>query len=1533
MADNRTMAQMLQAPIEGYEDAIVVPPINANNFELKQPLINLVQSNKFTGRQDPHNHLRFFNKVTSTFRHPEVPNTSVKLLLFPFSLDGEARDWLDKEPPRSILTWDDLVSKFINQYFPPSKTTYYRNEIITFYQKPNEAFNEAWERFKGLLRQCPHHGFSELHQLDTFYNSLNSNDQDALDSAAGGNFLDKMPQEGLAIIESKSKVRYSRSRANDSRVSTDAPLSNSSSSNNSFDMQQIAASLEDKMTIKMNKMLNEMKALVVTTPAPVKAVEEVCVTCGSNHNFNLCPLTRGGNDFPVFHDNIQQFQQTAAVGNFLQRNQPSNLASQMRPPGFNQPNVQTNQKVSRDNSLNSNFNQNRGGNFNQNRQNNQNQVYQAPPYQTPTNQPPINQVLPYQPPTNSVLKTDFENYVKANDAVLKNVQNQGQNLQNQMANVTSLLTSLCDNFKNSASTSNSGTLPSQTVTNPRQQINAITTRSGKTLEEPSIPLVPSPDVSKPQKEPEQNPETSTEKVQNPNLENTAHVPSSGEEDSIFMEIPKPKAKKTVNLDPNPNSYPSKLPYPERMKVREHDKPSAQYSRFLKMFKQLRLEIGLKDALVEMPKFNKWLSSLLRNKEKLEEIAITTVNAECSAIIMNKVPEKLEDPGKFLIPCALQELKRTSALADSGASINLELEALTPTHFVVVNFEPDPRVPIILGRPFLRTAKALIDLYEEKLTLRVGKDEQKNLGGGRSVCSSPTIPSDDSFPSSSPVKTSDNFEKFTDEFALPNSLPPGDDVSILKKNLQEDTMSRISLFFSTLTSPESKVIRDYLEKDSIPPGIDLALPTTLEVSSSNPTSPTLTGEKDSPNHFQDSSCSMPNSGALEFLILCADMLKITENSQENRQDDREWMSDHEAKENQGNHIVEDLEIKRNWMAAIFPSGLVAEYILVIVDDYSRFTWVKLLASKDEAPDFIIKFPKMIQVRLNAVVRNIRTDNGTEFVNQTLRDYYEQVDISYERSVAQTPQQNGIVERQNRTLVEAAHTIVASPVPVEEALTPVESTGSPSSTTVDQDAPSPIEPKSYKEAINHSCWIKAIQEELNEFERLEVWELVPPPDKVMVITLKWIYKVNLDELGGILKNKARLVARGYRQEEGIDFEESFASVARLEAVRIFLTFAAHMNMTLYQVDVKMAFLNGILREEVYVSHPNGFVDPNKPNHLYRLKKALYRLKQVSRAWYDLLSSFLLSQGFSKGTVDPTLFISRKDKDILLVQIYVDIIFASTTTELCHKFYEIMRSKFKMSMMGKISFFLGLQISQSPKHIFLNKSKYALESLKIYIMESCDPVDTPMVEKSKLDEDTQGKAVDPTHYRDMVDTLMYLTSCRPDLKDSAIALTAFADADHVGCQDTRRSTSGSMQLLGDRLVSWSSKREKSDAISSTKAEYIALSGCCAQVFWMRSQLTDYGLGFNKIPMYCDNKNAIPLCYNNVQHSRSKHIDIRYRFIKEQVENGVIELYFVRTENQLADIFTKALCRERIAFLIDKLGMRSFTFETLKELADEAE
>ncbi|GJY80196.1 retrovirus-related pol polyprotein from transposon TNT 1-94 [Tanacetum coccineum] len=763
-----------------------------------------------------------------------------------------------------------------------------------------------------------------------------------------------------------------------------------------------------------------------------------------------------------------------------------------------------------------------------------------------------------------------------------------------------------------------------------------------------------------------------------------------------------------------------------------------------------------------------------------------------------------------------------------------------------------------------------------------------------------------------------------------------------------------------------------------------------------------------------------------------------------------------------------------------------------------------------------------------VNGKKTDNGTEFVNQTLREYYEKVGISHETFVALSPQQNGVVERRNRTLIEAARTmlifakaplflgveavatacytqnhsivrlchdktpyellhdklpdlsffhvfgalcyltnnsgnlgklqpkvdigifigyappkkafriynrrtrciietihvdfdeltmmaskhsssgpalhemtpatissrLVLNPPPstpfvppsrtdwdilfqplFDELLTPppsvdhpapevippiaevvapkpAASTGSPSSTTVDQDAPSPsnshttpetqypiipndveednhdldvahmnndpffkhvtkwtkdhpldniigelerpvstrlqlheqalfcyydaflssVEPKTYKDALTQSCWIEAMQEELNEFERLEVWELVPHPDKVMVITLKWIYKVKLDELGGILKKKARLVAHSYHQEEGIDFEESFTLVARLDAIRIFLAYAAHMNMVVYQMDVKTSFLNGILRQKVYVSQPNGFVDQGNQNHVYKVKKALYGLKQAPRAWYNLLSKFLLYQDFSKGTVDPTLFIRRQGKDLLLVQIYVDdIIFASTTPELCDQFSKITCSQFKMSMIDKISFLLGLQISQSPRGIFINQSKHALESLKKYGIESSDPVDTPMVEKSKLDEDTLGKAVDPTHYRGMISTFMYLIASRPDItfvvcmcaryqakptekqlhavkrifkylrgtvnwglwypKDSSIALTAYADADHAGCQETRRSTFGSMQLMGDRLVSWSSKRQKNAAISSTEVEYITMSGCYAQILWMRS------------------------------------------------------------------------------------------------------
>ncbi|GJR25297.1 retrovirus-related pol polyprotein from transposon TNT 1-94 [Tanacetum coccineum] len=517
----------------------------------------------------------------------------------------------------------------------------------------------------------------------------------------------------------------------------------------------------------------------------------------------------------------------------------------------------------------------------------------------------------------------------------------------------------------------------------------------------------------------------------------------------------------------------------------------------------------------------------------------------------------------------------------------------------------------------------------------------------------------------------------------------------------------------------------------------------------------------------------------------------------------------------------------------------KYILVIVDDYSRFTWVKFLRSKDEDPEVIIRCLKQIQVHLNATVQNIRIDNGTKFMNQTLKDYYENVKNSHQTSVARTLQQNGVVEIQNRTLVEAARTMlifskvplylwaeavstacytknrslirlsynktpyelmhdkkpdlsylhvfgslcyptndnedmgklklkadiglmqnppfttpyvpptkndwdllfqpmfdeyfnpppsVASPVCVAAAPRPVDPTGSPSSTTIVQAAPS-----ASTSSTTHKTQLLVISNGVEE--QVQPAQLVDDP----FLDLR------------------------YRQEEGIDFEEYFAPVARIEAIRIFIENATNKNITIYQMDVKTAFLNYELREVVYVSQLEGFIDQDNPTHVYKFKRALYGLKQT-----------------------PCV---------------------------------------------------------------------------------CNPIGTLTVDKSKLDEDLQGKPVDPTHYR-----------------DTEIALTAYADADHARGQDSRCSTSGSAQFLRDKLVSWSSKKQKSTAISSTEAEYIALSGCY----------------------------------------------VIYHFIKEQVENEVVELYFVRTD-YLADIFTKASPRDRFNFLIHKLGMKSMSPDTLKSLAEE--
>ncbi|GJS47912.1 reverse transcriptase domain-containing protein [Tanacetum coccineum] len=611
MADNRTMAQLLEAPTEGYEDAIVVPEITANNFEIKHGLLNLVQNKQFFGhdKEDPHAHIRYFNKITSTMKFPNVPSTSVKLMLFPFSLEGAARIWLEKEPPRSILTWDDLVSKFINKFFPPSKTTNLRNEITRFQQKFDETFYEAWDRFNDLLRGCPHHGFSELHQLDTFYNALNSNDQDSLNSAAGGNFLDKMPRECLKIIESKSKVRQSRSKAVVAKVST-----SSSTPAVSPDVAELKDMVRALILDKKNQ-----------TPAPVKAVEQSCVTCGGGHSYQNCPATDGN----IYRDNIQEYVSQAAAANFNQGNtgyRPQMVANQIRPPGF--PPVQSHQGNNQNNfNRGNNYNQNRGNNFNQS------QIYRPQVNQPPAYQAPV-------PQTHGVSKTDFDNYVKANDAVLRNMQNQGQTLQNQMANLTDMLSKFVTS--NTASTSGSGTLPGNTVTNPKEDLKGITTRSGVAYQGPTTPSTSSSspkamnrdtEVTKDMILPTNN--GSTEDVQPPVVQVQSRNPIS---EPVVAPVSAPMPNQRTSI-----SFPSR-----RNDERGREKANGQIEKFYEIFRDLSFEISFTDALTLMPKFASTLKTLIGNKEKLSEMA--KLNENCSAVILNKLPKKLGDPGRFLIPC-------------------------------------------------------------------------------------------------------------------------------------------------------------------------------------------------------------------------------------------------------------------------------------------------------------------------------------------------------------------------------------------------------------------------------------------------------------------------------------------------------------------------------------------------------------------------------------------------------------------------------------------------------------------------------------------------------------------------------------------------------------------------------------------------------------------------------------------------------------------------------------------------------------------
>ncbi|KAK1406136.1 hypothetical protein QVD17_41423 [Tagetes erecta] len=436
-------------------------------------------------------------------------------------------------------------------------------------------------------------------------------------------------------------------------------------------------------------------------------------------------------------------------------------------------------------------------------------------------------------------------------------------------------------------------------------------------------------------------------------------------------------------------------------------------------------------------------------------------------------------------------------------------------------------------------------------------------------------------------------------------------------------------------------------------------------------------------------------------------------------------------------------------------------------------------------------------------------------------------------------------------------------------------------------SQVVPKNISEALQDNSWIEAMQEELLQFRKQEVWKLVDLPEGENAIGTRWLYKNKPDERGIVVRNKARLIAQGYTQEEGIDYEEVFAPVGRLEAIRVFLAYASFMKFKVFQMDVKGAFLYGPITDDVYVRQPPGFEDPDYPHRVYKLSKALYGLHQAPRIWYETLSKHLLEHGFTRGQIDPTLFMKRENEELLCVQVYVDdIIFGSTSASMCKEFEEIMKSRFHMSSMGEINFFLGLQVKQSADGIFINQSKFVEKLLKKFKMQDCQTIRTPSDVNCKIQPDSKGKSVDQTLYRSMIGSLIYLKG-KPNLGlwypyEGNFELYSYSDSDFGGCALDRKSTTGGCQFLGPRLVSWQCKKQTNVSVSTAEAEYIAASAGCSQVLSLQNQLLDYGFNFLKTPIYIDNTAAMFITANPVPHSKTKHIEIRYHFLRDNSEKA---------------------------------------------------
>jgi hypothetical protein len=507
---------------------------------------------------------------------------------------------------------------------------------------------------------------------------------------------------------------------------------------------------------------------------------------------------------------------------------------------------------------------------------------------------------------------------------------------------------------------------------------------------------------------------------------------------------------------------------------------------------------------------------------------------------------------------------------------------------------------------------------------------------------------------------------------------------------------------------------------------------------------------------------------------------------------------------------------------------------------------------------------------------------------------------------------------------------------------------------------IEPANYQQAKEHKVWVDAMKEEYDSIMKNETWELTELPENKVPSGCKWLFKSKFNADGSIDKHKARLVAKGYSQKEGIDYVDTFAPVAKLNTIRVMISLATKHKWNLHQLDVNSAFLNGELKEEVYLVQPEGFVKQGQEHLVCKLKKVLYRLKQAPRSWYDKIDNFFLLKGFVKSKNDPNLYIKKDEKEhIVLISLYVDdLIITGNASKLIDEIKKQLSQVFEMKDLGELHYCLGLEVWKENGVTLVTQSKYTRELLQRFDMNGCKVMSTPLEQNVKLCSDDETKELDGTLYRQLVESLNYLTTTRPNIAYSVsilsrfmakphdnhwkaakrvlrylkgtidfgikytdefdVMLARYSDSDWARNLSDRKSTTGYAFRIGSGVVSWSSKKQTTVSLSTTEAEYKALCSTTCEAVWMRRILEDMGEE-QKAPtvINCDNQSSIKLANNPMYHARTKHIEIQHHFVRKKIQSKEIDLIYCNTDENMANIFIKPLGKAKFEICRDLLGV----------------